>query len=148
MTYTSKENTPATFAFAGYASLYTVADQQNDVVLPGAFAASLRDWQARKRLPSLLWQHDTTQPIGRINRIVDNAKGLLIEGVLFFALKQGFEASTLVKERALDGLSIGFQVAKSTKDPRTGNRLIQEAVLWEVSLVTFPANLKTRIQRF
>jgi len=148
MTYTTKENTPATFAFAGYASLYTVADQQNDVVLPGAFAASLRDWQARKRLPSLLWQHDTTQPIGRINRIVDNAKGLLIEGVLFFALKQGFEASTLVKERALDGLSIGFQVAKSTKDPRTGSRLIQEAVLWEVSLVTFPANLKTRIQRF
>jgi hypothetical protein len=146
MTYTP--NPTETFTFSGYASLYNVVDQQNDVVLPGAFASSLRDWQARKRLPSLLWQHDTTQPIGRINRIVDNAKGLLIEGVLFFALKQGFEASTLVKERALDGLSIGFQVAKSTKDPRTGNRLIQEAVLWEVSLVTFPANLKTRIQRF
>ncbi|MFM7622458.1 MAG: HK97 family phage prohead protease [Alphaproteobacteria bacterium] len=140
------KTTPQSFTFSGYASLYNVTDQQKDVVLPGAFTASLHDWQARKRLPSLLWQHDTTQPIGRINRIVDNDKGLLIEGVLFFALKQGFEASTLVKERALDGLSIGFQVVKSTKDPRSGNRLIHEAVLWEVSLVTFPANLKTRIQ--
>ena len=147
MNHTTKSTTES-FAFAGYASLYNVADQQNDVVLPGAFTASLRDWQARKRLPSLLWQHDTTQPIGRINRIVDNDKGLLIEGVLFFALKQGFEASTLVKEKALDGLSIGFQATKSTKDPRTGHRLIHEAVLWEVSLVTFPANLKTRIQGF
>ena len=148
MTHTTKANTPATFAFAGYASVYAAADQQNDVVMPGAFTASLRDWQARKRLPSLLWQHDATQPIGRIHRIVDNDKGLLIEGVLFFALKQGFEASTLVKEKALDGLSIGFQVAKATKDPRTGNRLIHEAMLWEVSLVTFPANLNTRIVRF
>jgi HK97 family phage prohead protease len=146
MTYTNPIPTTERFAFSGYASVYNVRDQQNDVVLPGAFTASLKRWQADGRLPSLLWQHDTAQPIGKINRMIDNAKGLLMEGVLFFALKQGFEASTLVKERALDGLSIGFQVVRSTKDARTGSRLIQEADLWEVSLVTFPANLKTRIQ--
>ena len=49
--------------FTGYASLFGVPDLGRDVVMPGAFAASLT-----QRGPAgvrLLFQHDPAEPIGR-----------------------------------------------------------------------------------
>ena len=140
------ENT-ITYQFSGHASFYNVKDQQDDIVLAGAFSDSLAQWQKQKCLPHLLWQHDTKQPIGKINRFIDDQESLKIHGELFLTLQQGFEASALVAQGGLDGLSIGFQVINATRDKTTGCRLIHKARLWEVSLVTFPANLKTRIKR-
>lgn len=43
--------------FEGYGSVFGVKDSHDDVVMSGAFAASLRAWSDRKALPALLWQH-------------------------------------------------------------------------------------------
>ena len=40
----------------------------------------------------------------------------------------------------LRGLSIGYSVKRARQDPGTGVRQLMEVDLWEVSLVTFPAN--------
>lgn len=50
--------------FEGYGSVFGVKDSHDDVVMSGAFAASLREWSDRKALPALLWQHRMDEPIG------------------------------------------------------------------------------------
>jgi hypothetical protein len=57
----------------------------------------------------------------------------------------------LIREGALDGLSIGFHARKAARDARTGQRRLHEVDLWEISIVTFPllpdarvANVKAR----
>ena len=49
--------------FEGYASLFGVVDLAKDVVVPGAFRASLAARGARG--VRMLWQHDPAEPIGR-----------------------------------------------------------------------------------
>ncbi len=43
--------------FEGYGSVFGVKDSHDDVVMSGAFAASLRAWSDRKALPALLCRH-------------------------------------------------------------------------------------------
>ena len=49
---------------AGYASVFGLRDQGGDVVLPGAYGASLNRMAREGRRVRMLWQHDPTQPIG------------------------------------------------------------------------------------
>jgi HK97 family phage major capsid protein len=46
--------------------------------------------------------------------------------------------------RALDGISIGFLVVE--QDRRGDTRVVSEAELWEISVVTFPADLGARVR--
>ena len=55
------------------------------------------------------------------------------------------EVLSLMKNGALDGLSIGFQTVKSKTDRGTGVRRILEADLWEISIVTFPMLPSARV---
>ena len=48
------------------------------------------------------------------------------------------EALELIRDGALDGLSIGYRVLRSQPNPETGGRTLVDIDLWEVSLVTFP----------
>lgn len=133
--------------FSGYASVYNVEDNHNDIVLSGAFCNSLKK-QKYGRDIKLLWQHDTSEPIGVFTKMVEDDIGLFVEGKLLLNVSRAKEAYSLMKEGALDGLSIGFTIKDSEIDEKTGNRTIIEADLWEVSLVTFPANESARITSF
>ncbi len=46
---------------------------------------------------------------------------------------------------AINGLSIGFMSKQWAYDEETEVRTLTEIELWEVSLVTFPANKKARV---
>lgn len=119
---------------AGYASRFGEADQGGDVVAPGAFAASLA---RRDRRVKLLWQHDPARPIGVWERLVEDGRGLWVEGRLLTEIRGGAEAAALLEAGAVDGLSIGYRAARAEILPGGGRRLL-EIDLWEVSLVTFP----------
>lgn len=121
---------------AGYASLFGVADQNGDVVAPGAFAASLQRLSAEGRSVKLLWQHDPAQPIGVWDRVAEDRLGLAVEGRLLTETTRGGDAAVLLAAGAVDGLSIGYRTIRAEK-AGSGRRLI-EIDLWEVSLVTFP----------
>ncbi|MFZ4532486.1 MAG: HK97 family phage prohead protease [Alsobacter sp.] len=121
---------------AGYASLFGVVDLGRDMVLPGAFAASLaRRGSAGIRM---LWQHDPAEPIGVWTSLVEDRAGLAVRGRLNLAVARARELDALVRQGAVDGLSIGFRVVAATTDRRSGVRRIARIDLWEVSLVTFP----------
>ena len=123
-------------AFEGYASLFGVEDQGRDVVLPGAFRASL----ARRGAHDIrmLFQHDPAQPVGIWDDIREDARGLHVRGRLIEEVARAAELMALMRAGALDGLSIGFRARKATRDARTGQRRLEEIDLWEISIVTFP----------
>jgi hypothetical protein len=70
--------------------------------------------------------------------------GLFVKGQLADT-QLGGDAYKLLKMGAVSGLSIGFRTLKSKLDEESGIRTLTEVELWEVSLVTFPANDAARI---
>ena len=120
--------------FEGYASLFGVPDGAGDVVARGAFAASLR-----KRPPGkvrMLYQHFTHEPLGVWETIREDARGLYVKGRLVLDVQRAREVRSLIREGALNGLSIGFRTVRATC--QAGHRVLNEIELWEISVVTFP----------
>ncbi|MDD4616819.1 MAG: HK97 family phage prohead protease [Alphaproteobacteria bacterium] len=131
--------------FTGYASTFGNLDQQNEIVAAGAFTRTLSKWQRQGRTPALLWMHDPTQPIGIWQSIVEDKSGLHVEGRLALRTQKGMEAYELLKLGALTGLSIGYRVVSSQIDAKRRARILTDVDLFEISLVTFPANESARI---
>lgn len=122
--------------FEGYASLFGVPDLGRDIVEAGAFAVSLRRRGAAG--VKLLWQHDAGTPLGRWLALAEDRRGLRVRGRLNLAVARARELHALLREGAVDGLSIGFRTERARTDPHTGHRRIARLDLWEISLVTFP----------
>lgn len=131
--------------FTGYGSVFGEVDSYNEQTKKGAFAKSLKNWTAKGKLPNMLWQHRSDQPIGIWTSMAEDAKGLKIDGQLALDTVKGAEAYALLKMGALDGLSIGYVATKWEEDTKTNVVTLTEIDLWEVSLVTFPANSSARI---
>lgn len=128
--------------FAGYASVFNVVDNQNDMMLEGAFSATLLDG---KHNVKLLWQHNMDEPIGVFTLLREDMRGLYVEGRLLLDVQRAKEAHALLKAGAIAGLSIGYVPVKYRIDPQTGARLLEEVALYEISLVTFPANAEATV---
>lgn len=131
--------------FEGYGSVFNVIDSYRDIVMPGAFAASLS-----KRKSSgikLLWQHDSSQPIGIWEDLAEDQKGLWGRGRLLTDVsQQAREAHGLLKAGAINGLSIGYREIKSEPHAdKPGVVKLTELDLREISIVTFPANDKSNV---
>lgn len=133
--------------FTGYGSVFHVQDSYREIVAPGAFAASLAGWQARKNLPPCLWQHNAAQPVGPYLEMREDEYGLFVKGQLLkddVALAR--EAYALMKAKVVTGLSIGYRVVKEEHNNDTRVTTLKEIDLWEVSIVTFPANDAARVE--
>ena len=129
----------------GYGSVFGVRDNYDDVISKGAFVQSLKGHKAAGTMPAMLWQHDADKPIGVWTEMVEDEKGLRIKGQLAMETVKGKEAHALLKMGALNGLSIGFMSKEWAYDRETEVRTLTAIDLWEVSLVTFPANEKARV---
>ncbi len=119
----------APYEFEGLASVYSVLDAQGDVVDPGAFAG------ASEELP-LLWNHNVDEVIGKVV-LTDTPRGLMVRGMLNMGVARAKEVWSLLMQRAVTGLSIGYNVVQSVY--RDGARHLQELQLHEISVTPFPA---------
>ncbi len=131
-------------SFSGYASVFGEVDLGKDRVERGAFRKSLSE-----RGPEgvrMLFQHDPSEPIGAWKTIREDSRGLYVEGVLADGVARAREVHQLLKNAALDGLSIGFRTVRAKTDVQSGVRRILEADLWEISVVTFPMLPSARVQ--
>ncbi len=129
--------------FSGYASLFNVADMGRDVILPGAFARSLK--RRGPRGVKMLYQHDPAEPIGQWFAMTEDRRGLCVTGRLMLELARAREVHALMRAGVLDGLSIGFRTLRGRRDAATGLRRLHEIDLWEISLVTFPMQEAARV---
>ena len=122
---------------SGYASVFNVIDEHNDSIKLGAFQ------QINKNKIKLLWQHKAEEPIGIIEEIYEDKHGLYFKAKLLLDLPQGKSAYNLIKAKAISGVSIGFKAISYYYKGDT--RIIKDVDLWEISLVTFPANMEANV---
>jgi HK97 family phage prohead protease len=93
---------------------------------------------------------DDNMPVGVWTEMREDSKGLYVEGRLA-PTTRGKDAYTLLKmspRPAINGMSIGYRPVEwsmraKPEDPR---RTLKAVELLEVSLVTFPANGKARVE--
>ena len=125
-------------SFSGYASVFGAVDLGRDLVRRGAFAETLANWRSKGKLPKMLWQHDMRAPIGRWTEMREDEMGLYVEGRLSEGVQAADEAHVLLKDGAIDGLSIGFRTLEDDYDRDLGVRSLVKVDLMEVSIVTMP----------
>lgn len=136
-------------SFSGYGSVFGVKDSYGDIVMPGAFDDTLTAHKAAGTLPALLWQHNAGEPIGGYTKMEQDEEGLLVEGeILVAAGDLEKRAHAHMKAGNVKGLSIGYSLSADgwewDKDKQAF--LLKKIDLWEVSVVTFPANPEAQIQ--
>lgn len=132
--------------FSGYGSVFGVKDSYSDIVIKGAFAKSLAAWKDKGRLPALLWQHRMDEPIGLYTKMEEDDEGLYVEGrLLIDDDPMAKRAHAHMKAGSITGLSIGYSLNDYEYDKEKVAFVLKEIELWEVSLVTFPANDQARI---
>ncbi|TKV42961.1 hypothetical protein A0U87_15175 [Sphingobium sp. MP9-4] len=133
--------------FSGYGAVFGNVDSYDDIIAPGAFAASIAEHKAAGTMPVMLWNHDAmAMPIGVWTDLFEDEHGLKMAG-RFLDTVAGRDAYTIAKAGAVTGLSIGYFVTASEIEKREGKtvRVITAVKLIEVSLVTFPANDLARV---
>lgn len=139
----------------GYGAVFGNKDSYGDVIAKGAFKESLKDWKKRDSMPKMLLQHggfigpaEDGIPIGKWNDMKEDDTGLYVEGELFaLDTQKGRYIYEGLKSGALDGLSIGY-IAREVaygKKPEEPPRTLKKIDLFEVSVVTFPANTEARV---
>jgi uncharacterized protein len=142
--------------FSGYGAYFGNVDAYGDVIDPGAFKGTLREWRDQKKLPPMLVQHggwmmtDTDAiPVGKWTAMEEDDRGLHVEGKLInLDTDLGKRIYGAMREGVMDGMSIGYRAKKFTlgTKPEEPRRKLHQIDLVEVSLVTFPANGKARVQ--
>jgi len=129
--------------FDGHGSIFKNVDLGGDIVMPGAFMRSLEQHKSNGGLPAMFWMHDPSKVPGKWVDMSEDDKGLSVKGILA-PTPLGDEIHTLLKMEAVTGMSIGYRTLDHDYDGK-GNRLIKEAELWEVSVVSLPMNPLARV---
>jgi len=140
---TSRVSVTGDGAVEGYASLFGEVDQARDMVMPGAFTQTVQN-RGLRRIP-MLFQHDPSEPVGIWLELREDWRGLWARGRLIPEVARGRELLALVREGAIDGLSIGYRTVRGRIDPKTRIRRLYQVDLWEVSIVTFPLLTGARV---
>lgn len=142
--------------FEGTASDYLrKKDSYGDIIVEGAYTETLKRGGRNGNGIAMLWQHNSNQPIGVYEKIVEVDKKLQVTGKLALGVQQADEAYILAKMGAIKGLSIGWDLARDKEgniledaveiDHKKNIRYLKKIELWEISLVTFPANTRATI---
>jgi HK97 family phage prohead protease len=144
-----------TGTFEGYGAVFGNVDSYGDVIAKGAFKATLRDWKKAGSLPPMLVQHGgwmmtdmDALPIGKWEAMEEDDTGLRVTGRLInLDTERGKQIYGAMREGVLDGMSIGYRakdfvIGTKPEEPR---RTLKAVELVELSVVTFPANGKARV---
>ena len=151
--------------FDGYASTSWHVDSYLTAFAPGAWAKTLSE-QAGRVL--VLWQHDPGVPIGRPTEMAEDGTGLRVTAAVSEATQAGRDALGLLRDGVPLGLSVGFRTIRERpateadplvldgavpewmrqegSDPLSLISVIEEARLYEFSVVSFPANEHAQIE--
>lgn len=131
--------------FEGYGAVFGNIDSYGDIITRGAFQNYLAGNKSSD--VKLLWQHNSDEPIGVYDDIYEDENGLYVKGrLLINDVEKAKECYALLKAGAISGLSIGYTVNQNgSKIGSDGNRYLSDLKLWEISVVTFPANPEANV---
>jgi HK97 family phage prohead protease len=155
--FAPSEDDAAIGTFSGYGAIFGNVDSYGDVIAKGAFKETLRAWKKRGGMPKMLLQHgggffggaEDGIPVGVWDEMSEDDTGLAVKGSLFaLDTQKGKYIHEGLKSGALDGLSIGYVPVDVSfgKKPEDPARTLKKVDLYEVSIVTFPANDVARVE--
>ena len=121
---------------AGYANTI-VKDRAGDVVTAQAWAKGVENY---RRNPVLLYQHKHENPIGRVEKITVDKKGIFVEAAVSEAAEKNHGVQTLIKDGALKSFSVGFRVKDGKYNREDDSMMITDVELLEISVVSVPCN--------
>jgi len=131
----------------GYLAVYNNIDSHGDKFIPGCFDKYLSDLPNNPQPPILLWEHNTSQPIGKILELTSDDFGLHFVGELTDTEFVESTIKPLLESGTVDHFSICVNNAKCIEysedfgDDRTGYDIV-ECEIVEGSLVSVAANNK------
>ena len=152
-----------TGSFTGYAARFLNIDRQGDIIAPGAFSKAINEFMNAGGMVLADHQNKTSSVVGTLRSAQEDSRGLLVN-VGFSATQTGQQIRQLMREKALNYMSIGFiarpgvkisekQVnelwqkygyqpsAEQKQLAKSGANLIKDvAEIFEVSVVPIPAN--------
>ena len=134
------------FQFEGYASTFGNIDRTDDVIVNGAFSKSIAQLQSDLKQLPILWQHDRDTPLGVYFEVKEDEKGLFVKGRM--PKSDTFVSGRVIPQMevgSITKMSIGFWIMEREYREDDGVRIIKEADVFEISLVTLPANPKADI---
>lgn len=126
----------------GYAAHFHNRDSYGDIIQPGAFTRTLASDHNRR--VKVLWQHDSSEPIGKPLEMREDERGLFVKAKIA-PTARGRDALVLFDAEIIDEMSIGYDALVDEYDNEKNARLLQEVKLWEFSPVTWAANELARI---
>ena len=133
---THKQDSANGLFIEGWASTKDL-DRQEEVVEPSAFAAGIDGFLKN---PILLYMHNWERAIGKVVEAkIDPIEGFWIKALISKA-EDVKDIATKILEGILRAFSIGFRVPKEGVDIIDGVAHIKLLELYEISIVTIPAN--------
>src|SRR5258708_1305565 len=127
----------------GYVSVFGNVDQRGDVVLPGAFANTLRYWSKQAQPMPLIADHDLSSEgvIGSVHNAREDTTGLRVKA-RFSADRKAQSIRTKMIEGHLRGMSFTYEAVKHHLGTVAGKsvRYLQEVKIFEATVTPFPMN--------
>ena len=132
--FKAHEEDDGTVKIRGYASTNN-EDRAGDVIEAAAWEkGGLKNYQNN---PIILFNHNYNEPIGKTIDLRTTDRGLEINGLIS---KSAGKIRDMVKEGVLGAFSVGFRVKDAEHIEETDGLRIKDAELFEVSVVSVPAN--------
>jgi HK97 family phage prohead protease len=130
----SGESDDKSITITGYANT-TTKDRQGDVIVAEAWTkGGLTNYSKN---PIVLAYHKHDRPIGFSKSLAVDAGGLKVVAEISATAKDVYQ---LIKEGILKAFSVGFRVKDADYDSATDIFVIKDVELYEVSVVSVPAN--------
>tara|TARA_Y100001937_G_C7130652_1_gene337181 strand:+ start:970 stop:1671 length:702 start_codon:yes stop_codon:yes gene_type:complete len=124
---------------SGYGSYFDNIDADGDIIRKGAYKKTIEENGSRVKY---LYQHKMDQPIGKMEELYEDEKGLVFVARLADTTL-GRDVYTLMKEGIITENSVG--ILPIQKENKEGAREMLEVKLFEISAVTLASNEEAKI---
>lgn len=137
--------------FEALVSVFGNVDSSGDVVMPGAFAASLAEWAAAGDSIPVVWSHKWEDPFSHIGAVVEaqeTERGLLIKGQLDLdGNPTAIQVARLLKSRRIKQFSFAYDVVDGGYAERDGIEVyeLRELRVHEVGPCLLGVNQQTEL---
>lgn len=132
---------------SGYAAVFGNRDEALDILVQGCCAKSIKEHgpeSSSNRKIVFLWQHDMSEPLGRITVLREDDYGLYFEAVID-KIPEGDRCLQQLESGTINQFSIGFRYIwdKCEWDEEKEALIVKELVLFEISAVSIGCNEDT-----
>lgn len=123
----------------GYGSYFDNKDADDDIIMRGAYQKTIKENGERVKY---LYQHNMMQPIGKMNELYEDEKGLVFVAEVP-KTQLGKDVIELMKAGVITENSVG--ILPIQKEDKGDYRELKEVKLFEISAVTLAANDQAKI---